>query len=205
MPLLVFAPATAPASEPVHCENIPELAGGLGHVATLRADYTESRTLSLMSEPLLSKGSILYARPDRLRMATTSPSRQTVTLVGTRLTVVHHDLDRRETMELDRNPIARAVTGNILRVLSGNIDTLGGEYRCTASPVDGGGWRLGLIPLKEPMSKVMRSMTVTVGPDRLVREVLMEEVGGDSSTMTFFNARAGEALSPEAVAAEFGE
>lgn len=179
----VLLPASAARAE-TPCETIPALSGGLRDLKTLRAVYVDRKTLSLLAEPLVGEGRIAYQRPDRLRMESTKPGKQVVTVQGDRVRVTLADLGREQELDLSQSAGARALVQGILGVLSGRIDTLGKDYACTAT-AEGEGWRLRLVPRREPVNRMVREMVVTVGKDRLPREVRTDEVGGDSSVMTF--------------------
>lgn len=185
------SPATAaevPAAPPVPlsqpCDKVPGLVQAFAEVSTLRAAFTDSKDIAILDAPLVSKGRVYYQRPDRLHLATEAPSRQSVTLVGTRVRVVQEDLGREQAMDLGVSDVAKAVVANILLVLGGRIDALSELYRCTAEP-DRDAWRMTLVPLREPMTKVVRRMVVLLARDGTLREVRVEEPDGDASTMSF--------------------
>lgn len=207
--LLAFLASPAAGAEaartvaiPRPCDQVPGLQKAFVAVTTLRAAYTDSKEIALLDAPLVSRGRIFYQRPDRLHMATESPSRQAVTLVGNRVKVVQQDLGRQESMDLGTSDVAKAVVSNILLVLGGRIDTLSDLYRCTAAP-DADDWRLELVPLREPMTKVVRRMQVRVAGDGTLREVRVEEPDGDASTMTFTGADANRPFTDEEVRSYF--
>jgi len=166
---------------------VPGLAQAFSGVSTLRAAFTDRKDIAILDAPLVSSGHVFYQRPDRLHMATESPSRQSVTLVGTRVRVVQEDLGREQAMDLGASDVAKAVVANILLVLGGRIDALSALYRCTAEP-ERDAWRMTLVPLREPMTKVVRRMVVRLARDGTLREVRVEELDGDSSTMSFTDA-----------------
>ncbi len=183
------AAAEPPAKAAVPCDQAPGLAQAFTGVTTLRAAFTDRKEIALLDAPLVSKGHLFYQRPDRLHMVTESPSRQAVTLAGTKVKVVQKDLGREQAMDLSASDIAKAVVSNILLVLGGRIDELTQLYRCSAE-AEADAWHLSLIPLKEPMSKVIRRMDVRMARDGTLREVRVEELGGDASTMTFTDLQA---------------
>lgn len=201
-PGLAAPPAIDAATPEAPCDRIPGLAGRWADIRSLQADTTDVRRIRFLDAPLQSTGRMVYLRPDRLRMDTLTPSRQSVIVAGGRVTVRQHDLDRTETMNLDADQTARAIIDSILAVMGGRFDTLDADYVCTAAP-DAAGWRLALVPRREPISRAVSRIEVELGPDRLIRQVVLHEIGGDSSTMTFSRVRANAPMTPEEEAAHF--
>lgn len=202
--VLAVAPdgiADTPASANA-CDRVPGLAGRWADIQSFQADFTDVRRIRFLQDPLTSTGRLVYLRPDRLRMDTLTPSRQSVVVAGDRVTVHHHDLDRRDRMDLDADRTARAVVQSILRVMGGRFDALEADYACTAAPSEDG-WRLALTPRNEPISRAIDRIEVDLGDDRLIRRVVLHEIGGDSSTMTFTRVRANAPMTPQEEAAHF--
>jgi hypothetical protein len=187
---------------PRPCSEVPALARSFTDVATLRAAFTDRKDIALLDAPLISKGHVYYQRPDRLHLATESPARQSVTLAGTRVKIVQADLGREASMDLGASEIARAVVSNLLLVLGGRIDALTALYRCEATQ-DGDSWRLSLVPLRAPLSGVVRGMAIRLALDGTLREVRIEETDGDSSTMTFQDTVANRPFTDEEARAYF--
>jgi outer membrane lipoprotein-sorting protein len=175
--------ASGPSAADTACDAVPALSSGLKGLRTLRASYVDRKTMTLMDEPLVGEGRIAYRHPDRLRMESLKPGRQVITVLGDRVRVSMPDLGREQELDLGRSSGAQALVRGILGVLSGRLEGLAQDYACTAVP-EGDGWRLRLVPRREPASRFVREMVVRVGKDRLPFEIRTEEVGGDASVMT---------------------
>lgn len=195
-------PSSVAPAAPVPCDRIPGLSGRWADIRSLQADYADVRTIRFLEAPLSSTGRMVYLRPDRLRMDTRTPSRQSVVVDGGRVTVRHDDLGRTERMDLDADRTARAVVDSILRVFGGRFDALDADYVCAAAP-QADGWRLALTPRNEPVSRAIVRIDVDLGPDRLIRRVVLNEVGGDTSTLTFSDVRVNAPMTPDEEAAHF--
>lgn len=195
-------PSSVAPVAPVPCDRIPGLSGRWADIRSLQADYADVRTIRFLEAPLTSTGRMVYLRPDRLRMDTRTPSRQSVVVDGGRVSVRHDDLGRTERMDLDADRTARAVVYSILRVFGGRFDALDADYACTAA-AQADGWRLALTPRNEPVSRAIVRIDVDLGPDRLIRRVVLNEVGGDTSTLTFSNVRVNAPMTPDEEASHF--
>ncbi len=195
--------ADAPVSvAPRPCNEVPGLTQSFTDVSTLRAAFTDRKEIAILNAPLVSKGHVYYQRPDRLHIVTEAPARQSVTLSGARIKVVQADLGRESSMDLGASEVARAVVANMLLVLGGRIDALSSLYRCEAVPEEDA-WRLTLVPLRDPLAKAVRKMDVRMARDGTLREVRVEELGGDASTMTFRDTVANRPFTDEEAKAYF--
>ena len=181
------------ASAAVPCGQEKALAARFASVRTMRARFTEEKRISLLAQPLVSEGRIVYVKPDRIRQDTDRPARQTVLLSGTKVRILQHDLGREQTLDLASNSTARAIVRNILLVMSGRVEGLSDAYACTLSRPDGA-YQLHLVPKQEPLTRMIRTMTVHVGADLKLRSLTIDEVGGDSSTLTFADVKHDEPL-----------
>jgi hypothetical protein len=166
------------------CDSDPALMAAFQSVQTLRAAFEDRKEMDLLDRPLLSRGHVYYQRPDRLHLATESPGRQTVTLVGSKVRIVQKDLGRSQSMDLSASEIAKAIVSSLMLALGGRVDALLPLYRCQAAVAEGG-WRLSLTPREATLARVVERLQVRIRHDGALREVRVDEVDGDASVMTF--------------------
>lgn len=146
--------------------------------------FREEKRIALLTTPIVSEGTIHYARPDRMARRVTSPSPQVLLLEGSRLQM--GESGRVETIDLDAQPVVRSFVDGIVLLLRGDRAGLERTYRATYA---GGaeGWTLVLRPRSSPLDRFLREMRFE-GDASGLRRMLMEEVSGDTTTTVFTDA-----------------
>ena len=79
---VLLAPVAAPRAEVPTADPLAQLIADLAAIPGLEAHFSEEKRLALLEEPLVSEGSLYYARPDRLRRSVEQPVRSTLVLRG---------------------------------------------------------------------------------------------------------------------------
>lgn len=203
-PILLLLALAGNSPDGSACEDRADLVASFAAVQTVHARYTETKHIALMSEPLVSSGTVVLIKPDRLRMDMVEPVRQSVVVDGAKIRVVHHDLDTEQRVDLGPNADARAIVRSILLAMSGQVDLLGEEYGCTLDEAASGQVQLDLTPLRSPMRSMIRSLQVVLGPDRTLRQVTIREQGDDTAVIVFTDVVYDTPMTPDQIEALFG-
>jgi outer membrane lipoprotein-sorting protein len=204
LPALLLLVLVGGSAEGGACEDRADLIAGFAAVQTVHASYTETKHIALMSAPLVSSGTVVLVKPDRLRMDMVEPVRQSVVVDGAKIRVVHHDLGTEQRVDLGPNADARAIVRSILLAMSGQVDLLGEEYGCTLDEAPDGEVQLDLTPLRSPMKEMIRSLQVVLGPNRTLRQVTIREEGDDTAVLVFTDVVYDTPMTPAQVEALFG-
>ncbi len=203
-PLLLLLALVGDPAAGEACEDRADLIAAFAAVETVQARYTETKHIKLMSEPLVSSGTVVLVKPDRLRMDMVEPVRQSVVVDGAKIRVMHHDLDTVQRVDLGPNADARAIVRSILLAMSGQVDLLDDEYGCSLAETPAGEVQLDLTPLTSPMKSMIRSLQVVLGPDRSLRQVTIREEGDDTSVLVFTDVVYDAPMTPAQVEDLFG-
>lgn len=170
------SPGPAPAPEP-----IGELMHRLAAIPESHVAFTEVKTLSALTEPVRSQGRLVYRRPGHLEKITTGPVPESLMVDDDRLSMISDDQPPR-LIELDSEPALRALVDAVRGTLSGDLATLRRSYD-VAMQGTLSGWQLILTPRGQPLTKLLRQITVEgAGSDLHALRVI--QANGDQSLMT---------------------
>ncbi len=141
------------------------------------ADFTETKTLALLDQPLHSSGVLRYAAPDFLEMRTIAPRPQDLVLMGNRVVVTIEGHEH--TFDLRDHPRAAVLIGTIRATLAGDGAAL---QRHDRVELDGtrAHWTLRLRP-RDPHADV-RALRVT-GSDDQIERIAVTEANGDRALL----------------------
>lgn len=153
----------------------------LATVRESRARFVEEKTLAALDRPLRSEGWLLYRRPAFFEKTTTAPIQESVMVDGDRLSLVSAGQPPR-LLDLGAEPGLHALVDAVRGTLAGDLATLRRSYRVTFEG-DPSGWRLTLVPLGEPLARLLREVVVA-GTGTNLGEVRFLQANGDRSVMT---------------------
>jgi hypothetical protein len=169
--------SSTPGDEPVLDAVLERMASTSG----VEAVFEERKELSLLTEPLESRGVLYFVPPDRFARFTVDPGFTALVVDGD---VVHLREGREgEETDLSGNPIARVFAENFVALWSGDraklvhLDT----------PVlrgDASNWELRLEPRRAPLAGALDAITLR-GDRDAVREMIVQERDGDRTVTRF--------------------
>ena len=85
---------------------------------TGRATFTETKTIALLDEPVVSSGELLYSPPDRLEKHTLQPEAESMIINGKNLTLVQGG--QRRELRLPQYPEVEALVAALRGALAGS-------------------------------------------------------------------------------------
>ena len=205
--VLVLGVALAAAAEPPTGEDDPvfvsvpeapdtvrllaDLKGRLGQADQVRGVFVQTKRIRALRRPLVSRGEFLVLGGTGVVWRTLSPFESTFVVTPTRLVQVDAS-GKRQTLETGGRPEAATFTTLMLNLFDGNLEGLGDSF--TLHVVEGDtGWRLGLVPDDERMSRIIRYVVIG-GVDGEVRSMRLVETVGDSTETAFDKVQSGRGI-----------
>jgi hypothetical protein len=160
------------------------IAEGTAGLRTVSSDFTQGKHVSMLKDPLVSRGRFAYEGPDRLYWEVTEPSPSGFVVIGGKARRWKGDRRRAETFDLDREPMAKAIVEQIFAWTRADFPWLTKRYGIiTAEDTP----RLvRLVPLLPQEKKYVTHINLTFSADwSYVNSVEIHEKGGDFTRITF--------------------
>ncbi|WP_322037385.1 outer membrane lipoprotein carrier protein LolA [Burkholderia cepacia] len=176
---IALAAAPARAADAAPAWTLDRLMSTLAQHKSGRATFTETKYLSIATQPVESSGELVFVAPDHLEKHTLSPKPEHLVVDGDMLTVERNS--RKYTLALARYPELGAFIDSIRATLAGNRFALEQVYQ-VALAGRGDDWTLTLTPLDSRMLKVVSTITLD-GTRDLLRSVAIRQADGDRSVM----------------------
>lgn len=180
---LLCAPAHAQHSpQPGQTWGITQLMQTLSQVKSATGQFSERKTMRMLSEPLVTSGTLLYLAPDQVQKITVLPQRERVAVRGDTVTIEGAQDERSRTLSLSDYPEIGGIVEGIRATLSGDLPTLRRFY---AIELDGtaADWRLVLQPTAAKLQKFVKQIRIA-GSGNKVQTVETEDGDGDLSQMS---------------------
>jgi outer membrane lipoprotein-sorting protein len=162
--------------------DLKRLMHELAQVKSARARFVESRQLAILSAPLESSGTLIYAAPGRLEKHTLAPRAESLVLDGDRLTLENKAQNQRRSFALQQYPEIWALVESMRSTLAGDLAALQRYYQVGLDGSESQ-WRLTLKPVEPGMQKLVGEIRIG-GSGNQVGSVEIIETGGDRSVMT---------------------
>jgi len=161
--------------------GLTQLMASLARVGSVKTTFTESKTMSMLSEPLRSSGTLLYKAPDYLEKRVTSPQLSYFIVAGDDVTIGNAQNQERHVI-LFQFPALEAFIAALRGTLAGDLKTLK-EYYDVDFKGNADHWSLQLAPKDSEMQLYVKKILIT-GNDGHIAQIDTLEPNNDSSTMT---------------------
>lgn len=175
--ILLLAAGTAWTAPALDLARLMQL---LSESASSEAPYVEKKFSALLSQPVVSSGTLVYRRPDVVEKNMAAPRRESYRIAGRELTVTRDGKEKR--IALSSEPLLAASAASLRGVLSGDAKQLGEYFRLALDGTEGD-WKLEMTPIDEDVTRYVQRIVVS-GRAGLVRQIEVRETSGDRSVLT---------------------
>ncbi len=158
---------------------------------SITSDFTQVKSLSLLSEKIKSKGSFSFKKEDKLRLEYTSPYKYLVVMNGGQLFV--KDDQKSSHINTSSSKTFQSVNRIIIDCMSGSVFNQT-DFTITAFE-SGSQYLLSLQPVDKTLQKLYAQIDLYLRKTSLdVDKIVLKENGGDFTEMEFTNTRHNVAL-----------
>jgi outer membrane lipoprotein-sorting protein len=160
--------------------DLPQLMELMAQVSVRQDRFTETKTMTVLTKPLVLTGTLAYSRPDRVEKHVLTPYEEHLVVQGDQLTLVNKDGTRR--IGVKSHPLIWSFVEAIRASLAGEVEALRRFYHIK---VEGTAkkWLLTLRPLDPQAASYLTSIRL-MGQGNRLASVEIHETGGDRSVMT---------------------
>lgn len=184
-PVPETAPATLLDSKPAGASTLAAVMKMLG-VDRMAADFVEQKHSSLLAKPLVTKGTLVYARDRGLVRTVAGPRAQQVIVTQKALTIKKGK--RTDTVPLAKSKDLQAFALVFPALLRGDRDEIAQAFDLAVRGSEQDWWALTLTPKAASLRKMIDEVVV-IGHGHEVRELRVVEASGDHSEMALSSIR----------------
>lgn len=160
--------------------NLTVLMEALAQRSSGQADFSETKYLSVLDEPIEQTGTLAFA-PGRLEKFTEGPRPERMTVTGDVLTVEIGPERHKRQLRLHRYPVLWGFIEGLRATLTGDLEVLRRFYEIElhGSADD---WELVMVPNQPEMAAVVRLVSIRGGQAQIVVIEVVQK-NGDRSVM----------------------
>jgi len=173
-------PATALAA--ANDQDLSQLMRSLAQVKSASAQFTEWKTMHMLSAPVQTTGTLGYVAPDHMQKITQTPVSETFVLEGDTITLSGGPDHQTHTFSIAQYPQIGGLVEGVRATLAGDLPTLERYYTVQLS---GGAadWQLLLQPKDVDLTRFVKWIRIQGSGDR-IEKIATESSDGDHSEMS---------------------
>jgi len=151
---------------------------------SIKSDFTQEKSLSMLSDKITSKGKFWYRKPDMLRMEYTHPFNYLMIL--NKDNVYIKDGQKENKVSTRSNKVFKQINKIVVDCIQGTALN-SGDFK-SAVYESKGNYLVALSPINKQLSEFFKTIEITIDKkDYSVSTIQMLESSGDSTTLHFTN------------------
>lgn len=179
--LVLLALTTLGAAKEVRAEgfDLTRLMQLLAAVPATEVSFIEKKYSTLLSEPVVSSGKLVYRRPDIVEKNIESPRKERYRFVGDELVLMRNGSEKH--IALSSQPLLLAFAASLRGVLGGDLALLRTHYQLSLQGAEPS-WQLAMTPTDEQTGRYVQRILVSGRASR-VDQIEVYETSGDRSLL----------------------
>ncbi len=177
--LFCLATATIANAADAEAFDLPRLMRLLAATPAGEVSFTEKKFSSLLSDPVVSSGKLIYLRPDTVEKNIDKPRKESYRFAGDNLVIVRNGVEKQ--IRLSSQPLLSAFAASLRGVLGGDLTLLRNHYQLTLQG-DEMSWRLDMAPVDEEIGRYVQRITASGRAGR-IGQIEVRETSGDHSVL----------------------
>lgn len=169
---------------------------------TVTARFTEESTSSLLSTPVISRGTLAVIRPDRIIMRYSDPAGRILLIDGDQLTIVWPSRGIKETSNIGeaRRRIDKYFVDKSPNELRRSFTIAAHVAADRANP---NCWEVAMTPTRSQIRQGLTGLTLWIDrTSTMLRTMRMEFPSGDTKTLTFDDVVVNQPVDPRTFSIE---
>ena len=160
-------------------------------LTSLSANFTQEKTSSLFTDKVVQKGKLMYKSPKQLRWEYTSPKAMTVIFSNGKVLL---KTDKGTTA--NPNKMLSEMGNMIINTINGTFLKDNPDFNARYYKDKSGNITAVLTPVNKKIKNYYKNITITLnGSSHLAEKVVLTEVNGDATTISFSDKKTNTTLS----------
>ena len=192
---VAFAQNYRPATPDEQKELIKNITATSEQLKTLRADFVQRKTISILADELRSEGKLLFKQPDKLSWEYTKPYQYRFMINGNKVMISSET--NKDIIDVNSNKIFNEISKIIISGINGS--GIFDDKKFTAKFYVGErDDQVLLTPKQKELKQMFSSITITFAKnDYSVNDVEIKEVNGDATHIIMKNKQINIELNDE--------
>lgn len=150
-------------------------------IETMSCTFVQTKYLSLLSDKMVSEGTMVYKQSDKLRWEYTTPYKYQFIFNGTKVYVGNKS--RKDVVDINTNKVFKEVARIMMNTVTGKALSNSSEFTVDVADAKTG-YLITLIPKKKELKQMFSKIDLTfTKSDTMISEVSIYEKNGDRTNI----------------------
>jgi len=193
---MAFAQGYRPATPEQQKELVKNINAASEQMKTLRCDFVQKQTISILSDELLSEGKLLFKQPDKLCWEYTKPHRYRFTLNGNKV-MIGAENNKNNVIDVNSSKVFNEISRVIVSSINGSgiFDENKFAAKLNVGTQD---FQVELTPKQRELRQLFANITLTFSKtDYSVNTVEIKQASGDVMFITMKNKQINREIDDE--------
>lgn len=164
-------------------------------VNSITSDFIQEKSLSVLSQKIISKGTFCFQKENNVRWEYTEPYRYLIIISSNKMYM--RDEKTKKQMDIQSNPMFQQMNKFISGCIQGDILRNDNDYNIDYLE-SGSSYFVKLTPKNEKMKQMIAEVDIWFDKDDMsVTSLRMVESGNDYTRINFINKKLNAEISPE--------
>lgn len=156
-------------------------------ISTMKCGFVQTKTMSMLNDKMVSRGTMYYSRPDRLRWEYTSPYQYIFLLNGSKVYVGNKN--KKNVIDTRSNKTFKEIARIMMLTVTGKA--LGNDADFTSTIVSHGGkWIVKLVPKKKDLRKMFGNVELVFDQkSQMIEKIDILENNKDRTSIVLNNIK----------------
>ncbi|HWE04095.1 MAG TPA: outer membrane lipoprotein carrier protein LolA [Tepidisphaeraceae bacterium] len=194
------APAQSTAApRPATLELMAQVQNNLRGIDSLEADFDQEKNLAVFKHKLNLSGRFALKQPNWVIWIVDKPVRYAIRVEGDEVRQWEEDTNKVQVTHVAGDPTFKAISEQLQAWFLGNYKALEASYAVFVLSDKPSPLSLRFVPKAGTMiAKLIAHIDLTFSPDnRTIEKMIIQEAGGDWTTLTIRNARINQPMKPQ--------
>ena len=185
--LLTFMSLSCYAQKFTEDDAIIEISEAAAALHTMHCNFTQTKSLKMLGENMVSKGKLDCNQPDKLRWEYTMPYNYIFILNGTHVEIKKDK--QSDVIDVNQNKLFKEIVRIMMNSLLGKCLSDKKSFKATVVQ-SGNSYIATLIPMRREMKDMFSKIVLYYNRSaKVINKVLLHEKNGDSTTIELIDIR----------------
>ncbi len=169
-----------------------EIVQAAARMKSMQCDFVQTKHLSMLSDQMVSRGTLSYQQSDKLRWQYTSPYSYTFVINGSEVLI--RKGERSDRIDVNQSKVFKEIARIMMNSVLGRNLTDERDFKTTiTSSADG--WTARMVPQRKEMKRMFQTILLNYNRKKAtVTRVELIETNGDRTVIELKNIRTNETL-----------
>ncbi len=182
----------APLNQQQKKQVIATINKAVSNLRSMSCSFVQTKNMSMLNDKMVSRGSMYYKQPNKLRWEYTAPYKYLFVFNGTKVYV--GGKTKKDVIDTNTNKVFREIARIMMNTVTGKALSDPADF-ATNVAASGNSWLVTLVPQKKDMKKMFKKIELLFNKSNsMISQVNIYEKNGDRTNIRMSNIKVNTAV-----------